>query len=69
MFPLSNEMIENLDHSIMISSLNFFQAREDCDQLGLQMVREFRIANGTSPWLRHHKGHRSNNKDSKSKGR
>ena len=53
----------------MISSLNFFQAREDCDQLGLQMVREFRIANGTSPWLRHHKGHRSNNKDSKSKGR
>ena len=39
--------------------LNFFQAQEDCDQ--------FRIVNGTSPLLRYHKGHRSNNKDSCSK--
>ena len=35
--------------------------REDCDQ--------FRIANGASPLVRHHKGHRSNNKDSCSKSR
>ena len=41
--------------------LNFFQAREDCYR--------FRVANGTSPLLRHHKGHRSNNKDSCSKSR
>ena len=40
----------------LISPLNFFQVHEDCDQ--------FRIANGTSPLLRHHKGHGSNNKDS-----
>ena len=37
----------------LIGPLNFFQAHEDCDR--------FRIANGTSPLLRHshHKGHRS----------
>ena len=34
------------------TSLHFFQGREDCDQ--------FRIANGMSPLLRHHNGHRSN---------
>ena len=33
----------------MIGPLNFFQVREDCDQ--------FRIANGTSLLLCHHKGH------------
>ena len=37
----------------------FFRARVDCDQ--------FRIASGASPLLRHHKGHRSNIKDSCSK--
>ena len=40
----------------LIGPLNFFQAHEDCDQR--------RIANGTSLSLRHHKGHKSNNKDS-----
>ena len=40
----------------LIGSLNFFQALEDCDQ--------FRIANGMSPLVRYHKGHRSNKKDS-----
>ena len=38
----------------MICPLNFFQACEDYDQ--------FRIANGMSPLLRHHKGHRKCNK-------
>ena len=43
----------------LIGPLNFFQVREDCDQ--------FRIVNGTGLLLNHHKGHRSNNKDSCSK--
>ena len=46
---------------LAIEPLNFFQTREDCDQ--------FRIANGASPLLRHHKGHVSNNKDSCSMSR
>ena len=43
----------------LIGPLNCFQDRKDCDQ--------FRIANGTSPLLRLHKGHSSNKKDSCSK--
>ena len=45
----------------LIGPLTFFQTLEDCDQ--------FRIANGTSPFSPHHKGHRSNNKDSCSKSK
>ena len=41
--------------SNLIGPSNFFQAHKDCDQ--------FRIANGTSLLLRHHKSQRSNNKD------
>ena len=52
-----NDRISHLCN--LIGPLNFFQGREDCDQ--------FRVANCTSPLLRHHKGHRSNNKDSCSK--
>ena len=33
----------------LIGPLNFFQASEECDK--------FRIANGTSPLLHHHKCH------------
>ena len=43
----------------LIGPLNFFQAREECDQ--------FRTANGMNSLLRHHKGNRSNNKDACSK--